>query len=55
MCVNSIGVARYDVERLFIINVAVKYKPEIARQGGRLQAQGLFPAREAQNVTPHCE
>ena len=49
MCVNSIGVAYDDVERLCIIVVAVKYKPEIASQGGLLQA------REAQRVTSHCE
>ena len=46
---NSIGVAGDDVERLCIIDVVVKYKPEIAPQGGFLQA------REAQRVTSHYE
>ena len=49
MCVNSIGVACDDVERLCIIDVAAKYKPEVAPQGGLLQA------REAQRVTSHDE
>ena len=45
MCVNSIGVACDDVERLCIVDVAVKYKSEIAPQGGLLQD------REEQRVT----
>ena len=49
MSVNSIGVACDDVERLCIIDVAVKSKPEVASQGGLLQA------REAQKVTSHYE
>ena len=46
MCVNLIDGACDDVERMYIINVAVKYKPEITQQGGLLQV------REAQRV-PH--
>ena len=44
MCVNPIGAARYDVERLCTIDVAVKYKPEIDPQGSLLQARGLLIA-----------
>ena len=49
MCVNSIGVACDDVERMYIIDVAVKYEPEITPQGGLLQV------RDAQRVTSLCE
>ena len=49
MCVNSIGVACADVERLCIIDVAETLKPEFSPQGGLLQT------REAQRVTSHYE
>ena len=49
MCVNSIGAACADVERMCIIDVAVKQKPEFVPQGG------LLLAREAQRVTSHYE
>ena len=53
MCVDSIDVARDEVERLFIIDVEVEYKPEIAPQGGLFQQ--CFQAREAQRVSSHYE
>ena len=49
MCVDSIGVACDDDERLCIIDIAVKSKPEIDPVGGLLQA------REEQSVTSHYE
>ena len=49
MRVNSIGVACDDAERLCIIDVAVKLKPELVPPGGILQP------REAQRETTHYE
>ena len=62
MCVNSIGVACDDVERLCIIDVAVKQKPEIARKEAPCKAERrrglphiMSDAREAKIATSHYD
>ena len=54
MCLYSIGVACGDVERLCIIDVAVKWKPEIAPQSRGLP-HIMSDAREAKIVTSHYD